>query len=44
MINEVVVFLPRDNIGHGLFTATIVAQDELEFDAYGRTPPERMGE
>jgi hypothetical protein len=39
MLNAVVVLLPGDDIGHGLFTAITVAQDELEFDTHGRSPP-----
>ena len=32
------VLLQRDDIGHGCFTVIIGAQDELEFNAHGKTP------
>jgi hypothetical protein len=38
MLKAVEVLLQRDDLGHGLFTAIIAAQDELEFDTHGWAP------
>ena len=43
MLNAMAVLFQRHDIGHGLFTAIIVAQNELEFDTYGEAPPGGMG-
>jgi hypothetical protein len=42
ILNAVAVLFQRHDIGHSLFTAIIVAQDELAFDTHGGAPPERM--
>jgi hypothetical protein len=39
MLDAAVVFLQGDDIGDSFFLAIIAAQDELEFDTHGRTPP-----
>jgi hypothetical protein len=43
MLNAAAVLFQRHDIGHSLFTAIIVAQDELEFDTHGGAPPGGMG-
>ena len=43
MFNALAVLFQRHDIGYSLFTAIIVAQDELEFDTHGGAPPGGMG-
>jgi hypothetical protein len=35
MLKAVAVLVQGDEVSHGLFSAIIVAQDKLEFDAHG---------